>query len=207
VNTNRQLNETVGGMNLISNNANMMQEYMVRTIVETWISRVLRHLMKLIERYESDEQRLLQVASNHKIKDARTVLHYLRMPTRLRVNVGFGATNPTKRIEKMGMGLGILAKYFPQAVQKADVKEVSTEVFGALGYKDGSRFFPSLYQDPGDRSEREVQLEEENAELKSMLESKLAEKKLDAQSRETVARINQETAVLKEKFKDNQEGF
>jgi hypothetical protein len=40
--TNRKLNETVGGMQMLSGGANQLTEYLIRTLVETWVEPVLR---------------------------------------------------------------------------------------------------------------------------------------------------------------------
>ena len=56
VQTSRQLNETVGGMRLMSGAANAVSEFDLRTWVETWVERVLRQLIHLIKTYESDEK-------------------------------------------------------------------------------------------------------------------------------------------------------
>ncbi len=211
VNTNRNLNETVGGMDMMSNSANMMQEYMVRTVVETWVERTLRQVMKMIEHYESDMDLLRSVAMKYNLSDERDVLRYLQMPTQLRVNVGFGSTNPMKRIEKLGFGLGTMSTYFPDEMAKADKREIASEVFGALGYRDGARFLPQLYADEGEQDPRIAQLEQQVAELTQMLESGMAEvqakEEMVTQRAVAVAKINQETALLKEQFKDNQEGY
>ena len=210
VNTNRNLNETVGGMDMMSNGANMMQEYMVRTVVETWVERALRQVMRLIEEYESDLELLMTVASKFDLRDPREVLRYLKMPTELRVNAGFGSTNPVKRIEKLGFGFGTLAKFFPDLVQQADQKEVTTEVMGALGFRDGSRFFPQLYS-RDDEDPRLVQMMQENEQLRGLIQSGIAEAQAKAQAegevKERLERIKQETALLKEQFADNREGY
>lgn len=211
VNTNRNLNETVGGMDMLSNGANMMQEYMVRTVVETWVERALRQVMKSIENYESDLELLRTVALQHNLQDEREVLRLLQQPTELRVNAGFGATNPVKRIEKLGFGLGTLSQYFPDLIQQADRKEVATEVFGALGYRDGARFLPHLYADEGDEDPRLTQALQENQQLKQMIESGMAEAQAKAQAdgevKERIERIKQETVLLKEKFANDREGY
>lgn len=201
---NRGMNETVGGMNLMSSGASMMQEYVVRTVTETWAERALRQIMKLIERYESNVDTLQMVAAKHKVS-VKTVLYLLQKPSQLRLNVGFGATNPQKRIEKMMLALGTMAKFFPDEMQRADRREVSKEIFGAVGYRDGARFLPQLFAD--ERDPYITQLEQENQQLRQVIDSDIAKQEVQAKSRETVARINQETQLLKEQFKNDVEGY
>jgi hypothetical protein len=52
--TNRKLNETVGGMQPAVWWANQLTEYLIRTLVETWVEPVLRQLVKLEQAYETD---------------------------------------------------------------------------------------------------------------------------------------------------------
>lgn len=55
VQSNRTLNETVGGMQLIAGSANAMTEFTLRVFVETWAEPVLAQCVNLIRYYESDE--------------------------------------------------------------------------------------------------------------------------------------------------------
>ena len=63
VQTNRLMNETVGGMEMLSSNANSIIEYMIRTFAETWIEPVLSQLIRLEQYYETDEV-ILTTATN-----------------------------------------------------------------------------------------------------------------------------------------------
>jgi len=51
----RNLNETVGGMELIAGNTNSISEFVLRTFAETWVEPVLKQLLKLEQYYETDE--------------------------------------------------------------------------------------------------------------------------------------------------------
>jgi len=55
IQTNRQLNETVGGMKMLNQSASMITEYLLTTFRETWVEPVLTKLLKLEQYYESDE--------------------------------------------------------------------------------------------------------------------------------------------------------
>jgi hypothetical protein len=55
VQSNRMLNETVGGMQLLSASAGALTEFDLRVWVETWVEPVLSQVVKLIKHYESDE--------------------------------------------------------------------------------------------------------------------------------------------------------
>lgn len=55
VQSNRMLNETVGGMQLLSASANALTEFDLRVWVETWVEPVLAQSIRCIRYYESDE--------------------------------------------------------------------------------------------------------------------------------------------------------
>ena len=55
VQSNRNLNETVGGMNLLTSAANKVENYQLRTWIETWAEPVLRQVTLLEQEYETDD--------------------------------------------------------------------------------------------------------------------------------------------------------
>jgi hypothetical protein len=55
VQTNRQLSQTVGGMDLLGENANVISEFKLRCFSETLIEPTLRQLDELITKFETDE--------------------------------------------------------------------------------------------------------------------------------------------------------
>lgn len=171
--TNRQLNETVGGLNILAGDSSTMQEYTTRTMSETWVERALRHLVQMESIYESDETILATVAAQART-DMATVLRVMRLPVNTRCNVGFGATNPQKRIERLSLALTTVASFAPTMMGELDLSEVVKEVFGAAGYKDGSRFFPSLSQG-GEEDPRVAALQRQVEELTAMVEGKQME--------------------------------
>lgn len=50
--SNRSLNQTVGGMQLLNNSANVQTEYVIRTFVETWVEPTLSQVIALIQAHE-----------------------------------------------------------------------------------------------------------------------------------------------------------
>lgn len=209
--SNRRLNETVGGMNLLSGDANMLQEYMIRTISETWVEPVLRQLVQLEANYETDEEVLRVVAATalqpEEGQDPNeaiaTVLDSIAEPINVNVNVGFNATNPQKRIEKLSLGLTTVASFMPQMMEELDSAEVIKEVFGAIGYKDGTRFFPSLGvkgQDP-----MIEQLTQQVQELQQIVESDQAKEQAKAETTLQVTQMREEGAMAREQMKQETE--
>jgi hypothetical protein len=146
VQSNRNLNETVGGMEMLSSGSNQMSEYMLRTFSETWVEPVLRQLVLLEQYYETDETVLAIAGKKAQIAkkfgmDAVTD-EMLMQEFTLNVNVGLGATNPQIQVDRFLTGMRFLVEMLgPSITQRINVEEVVTELFGKLGYKDGKRFF------------------------------------------------------------------
>lgn len=186
IGSNRRLNETVGGMSMLSSDASQVKEYEVRTFAETWVEGVMRQLVQMSAWYETDEVVLDVVASRANLPLER-VMQVIKEPVNTRVEVGFSATNPQARVGRVLFALDSLSKAAPQLMQGLDTAELAKEVFGALGFRDGARFFPAL---AGDEDPRIAQLQQQVQQLTQMLESKAQEKQIDAQSRENVANIN-----------------
>jgi len=141
--TNRRLSETVGGMEMISSDANQMTEYTLRLFTETWVEPVLRQLMQLEVAYETD-QVVLGMAADRSGMLMRygidTVTdEMLRQDLALNVNVGISATNPKMQLQSFAEAMMAAAQM--TQVPGVNRGEVIAEIFGKLGYKDGSRFF------------------------------------------------------------------
>jgi len=173
VQTNRALNETVGGMSLMSQDSNTVTEYQLRVFTETWVEPVLKQLLALERAYETDP-RILQTVGNG--LEPEQAVELLGEDLSVRVAVGFGATSPQKRIEKLTMGLNTVGQFMPQAMQQIKADEVIGEVFGALGYRDGRRFFEMGENDP-----RVMGMMQQIQQLQQQLESNMAEAQLKAQ--------------------------
>jgi len=161
--TNRKLNETVGGMAMLSNSANAVLEYELRVFSETYIEKVLRQLVQLEQRYETDEK-ILALAG----RKARVVQRYgvdplmdglLDQDLSVTVNVGTGSIDPMQRLAKIVNCFDALFKVMepvvsiwgPGALGSPGFEQITAEIFGAAGYKDGKRFldFGPLPQPPG----------------------------------------------------------
>lgn len=146
VGSNRQLNETVGGMEMMSQGADTLTEYQLRTFVETWVEPTLKQIIQLEQYYETDQAVLALVGDQAKLWQRygidRVTDRMLQGSMNVQVNVGFGVTNPRQRIERMALGLNTVLSFQPQMAQRINGDEIAKEVFGALGYRGHTRFFP-----------------------------------------------------------------
>ena len=209
VQTNRLMNETVGGMEMLSGQANSQMEYMVRTFAETWIEPVLMQLVRLEQYYETDEV-VMNVATSRAERDANAEAgsfqmfvgdeadELLRHEMTVGVNVGIGATDPIRKIERLLLGIRTMGEINPDIVNSLNQEEISKEVFGALGYKDSKRFIAE--QDQGRLDEMAGQLEEITAAVEQLLEQG-SSKELDVQGRILSAQIKGQSDVAAAKEK------
>ena len=160
----RNLNETVGGMNLLAGSSSTIAEYTLRTFADTWVEKTLKQLLRLEQYYETDSIVLAvagEVAQQQfaKFKIDEMLDELLRQDVLLKVNVGLNATDPMKRGQDLLFGVNTLAQ-FPGVAEKINLPELTKEVFGQLGFKDGSRFI--LWDQEADprMEEMQKQLEE-----------------------------------------------
>jgi len=144
VQSNKNLNETVGGMEAMSTGAGAVRDYGLRIFFETWAEPTLRQLVRLEQFYETDKTILSLAAKKvslfqrfgiDKITDDLLINELT-----VRVNVGMGNTDPQKRVEKL-MYATKNAASLPEMAQRMKSSEVADEIYGSLGYKDASRFF------------------------------------------------------------------
>lgn len=144
VQSNRNLNETVGGMEAMQSGAGAVRDYGLRVFFETWVEPTLRQLIRCEQYYESDNV-ILSLASKkaglyQKFGLDEITDNLLIQELTVRVNVGMGNTDPQRRVEKL-MYATKNAASLPGMAERMKSSELSDEIYGALGYKDASRFF------------------------------------------------------------------
>lgn len=218
VNTNRQMNETVGGMELISGDADLLTEYQLRTFNETWVERVLSQFVRLEQMYETDEAVLSMVGKKVQMWERFGVSEIqddmLQGSMTVEVNVGFGSTNPNQRIQRLATGIQTLQTFAPNLASRLDEEEISKEIFGSMGYKDGSRFIvPEVPEEeqPEPPVDPQIQLEmlrsQRQQELKMMefeFEMQMEEMKAQNQMRREQFELEKEMsgAAMKVSLED-----
>lgn len=196
VNTNRSLNETVGGMKMLSASAGSLTEFDLRVFVETWVEPVLRQCVRLIQYYEADKRVMLIAGSqagllpqakkmpNEKgeMKDgAEEQGTFMRIGLNdiidrlsaeqliVRVNVGIGAVTAREKLEKLSAAVGMTMKLLPLFQQQGyelQADEIATEIWGLNGYKDVNRFFKKINQQQKGPSEEQQKTQAEMAKEK-----------------------------------------
>jgi hypothetical protein len=151
VQTNRSLNDTVGGLQLVAGAASTVQEFDIRLWLETWCEPVLAQIVRLEQYYESNEIILglagerAQLIQKHGISQITDDL--LAHQVTVRVNAGLGNGDPRQRLQKFQMAIAVAAPLLAQSREfqagelGINVEEIMNEVFGAVGYRDGGKRF------------------------------------------------------------------
>jgi hypothetical protein len=148
---NKQLNETVGGMQMLGDIGTQMTEYDMRTLAKTFYEPILRQTLDMLRMFETDRN-LASVIGKKFAMSEQQYWKSLQTPTQLVCNVGFGGTNPMARLGKLKLAMGMMGEFFPYLMMMSDQAEIAQEIFGACGYPNAERFFPFLdekqQQDP-----------------------------------------------------------
>lgn len=154
VGTARNLNETVGGMELLEQGATEVNDLDLTVFTLTWVEPVLGDIVRLLQAYETDPVMLATAG-----KKAGLMVRYgiseitdelLSGGFLLNVNAGIGAPNPATRFQKFATLIkGIIELYGDDAPREINRAEVAKESFAIMGYRDGERFLVnSEDQDP-----------------------------------------------------------
>ena len=138
-------NAPARNMSMLSQSNGTLVEYLIRTYVETFVQPVLRQLLLLEQEYETDRVVLGIAAKNAQLFQRFGVDEVtddlLRQEITLTVNVGMGATDPMQKLNKFLTGMNMFSQMAKSPPPGLNLVEVGKEIFGHLGYQDGSRFF------------------------------------------------------------------
>ena len=185
VQNNRALNQTVGGMEMLSEGANSISEFDIRTFVESWVKPQLELLIINIQAYETDEtvfnvafeESFKQLGYRYKLDDkveeqalqadpneTREVMDEDKVAeikdavlnNKLTINVNVGL-GATSPQRKMDMINAAVGAVLAIPGQEAriDGDAVTKEIFAAAGFQDGSRFIKGM--GPGEEEEKITQ--------------------------------------------------
>lgn len=187
--SNRNLNETVGGMNLLATNGNQVGAYQLLTFTKTWVEPVLAQLVYLEQRYESDDSiiriagRAAQLPQKYGIDTVTDDI--LNRDMAVNVNVGMGATNPQAKVGNLmtAVNAAIAVAQSPLMGLGLKVNEFIQEIMGIVGYQDGGRFFSFDEADP-----QVQQLQQQIEQLQQALDAKHPPEVIAAQVEEIKAR-------------------
>lgn len=186
----RNQSRSFGEADLLGQGAELLTEYQLRIFAKTFIMPVLEQINDSIRIYESDTQIAAVIGARRKAK-VDQVFRALELETKVHVDCGYGSTNPGKRIERLAVALSTIQQIDPTITQSGDldIDAVMREVFGAVGFGDGSRFVPKL---AGEEEDAQVkQLKAKIQQLQQMVDSN----QQDIQGRIEIAKIAAEANV------------
>lgn len=134
--------------------SNMMTEYLLLTYQYTFIQKVLRKIVRLIQENETDLTILTLAGQKaqlfQKFGIAGVTDELLRQELTIKVNCGMGATDPVMRTQKLTNAVGTYLTLVKQPAPGLNITEVGKEIFGLAGYQDGARFLDA--DDPGKKA-------------------------------------------------------
>lgn len=190
---NSRAGETVRGMVISAQPANMLTEYLLQTYVQTFVEPVLRHLVKLEQAYETD-QTVMAIAAGgsqmwQKFGQDKQIDEMLDGEMTIKVNVGMGATDPASKLQKFMAGVtgyaNVAAMTAKVPALGLNLTEIGKEIFGHLGYQDGKRFFAQ--NDP-----QTAQLRQQLQQMTQLLQMSSLKLKDKTEDRQTKLQIGRE---------------
>lgn len=180
--------QRVRNTELLGQGADLITELGLRTFSETWAEPVLAQFVELERCFENDQTILAIAANKAGQADWQAAFRSMGEPVNMSVSVGFGNTDPLQRIQRFAIGFQTIGTISPEAAQGADPNEVVREVMGILGYKDGSRFFPSVKDDGTNPQVKQLQQQVQQ------LQQQLQGEQMKFASAEKIAQIRAESA-------------
>lgn len=199
VQTNRALNETVGGLNLMSSAANQVQELGLMAFIKTWVLPVLRSMVKLESLYETDEVILALAAGKAEIQEEISD-DLLMQDLVVKVKVGLGNTNPEQKMARFMQPLQAAAQ-FPEFIQELDFLEIGKEVFALAGQGQGDRFMLDKEKKQERAEQQQGQMPPEMQIKQQELQIRQAELQLKQQQWQHEAQLEQQKQQWDQQYK------
>jgi hypothetical protein len=181
IQTNRKLNETVGGMQMIQGASNNMAQYLIRVFSETWVEPVINQLDKLEQFYESDIDLLNLMAKRAGLDEMgiqAVTKELLMVPSQIRVNVANSAMDPAVRLNMFMQAMKMYTEMRQTMPPDLDPEPVKAYIFGLLGFRNADRFSSNQ----GEENPELAQAQKVIQELQQALDSKIAEAQAKAQA-------------------------
>jgi hypothetical protein len=203
-------NSPARNMSMTGQSSATMTEYLIRTYVETFVQPVLRQIVLLEQFYETDEVLLSLVGNNAQLFDrfglSEITDQLLKQELTLTVNVGMGATDPTTKLQKFLTAMGAYAGLAKSPPPGVNLQEVGKEIFGHLGYSDGSRFFNSDNPQVLALQQQLQQMQGEMQKLQQQVTDKMTGHQVGLQKVQITNTTKEKIATMKEE-NENRRSF
>jgi len=157
---------------MLNSNANVQLEHQLRIFTDTFVTPLLRAIIKLEQKYETDETIFALVGNQvgdlfQRFGVDQATDEMLQHELVVKCNVGMNSTDPQMKQQRLINALNVILELSSKPAAKGfDMKEVTKEIFALNGYGDGMRFI-NQEQDP-----IMAQLIAENMMLKQKMLSK-----------------------------------
>ena len=198
-------NAPARNMTMLSQSNGTLVEYLIRTFTETFVQPVLRQLVQLEQHYETD-QVILKIAGARseifqKYGVDQITDELLEQELTLTVNVGMGATDPMQKLNKFITAMGAYVQMASKPPPGLNLQEVGKEIFGHVGYQNGSRFFTN---DNLEVAQLQGQLQE-MGKMIQQLQAQVNDKEADRQIKLQVASINNDANLKRAAMQESAE--
>ena len=136
--------EAAGTVRMLQGPASEMTEYMLQTYALTFVVPILRHLVMLEQKYETDMKIIALAGERAKValkfgQDELTD-KILEEELTVDVNVGMGSTDSTAMLQRFVYSVQAFAQIAKQPPAGVNLGEVWKEICALSGYQDGERF-------------------------------------------------------------------
>lgn len=210
--SNRKLNETVGGMAMLRGGAGGLTEYLIRVFAESWVEPVIKQMVKLEQLYETDEVILAIAADKAQIYQKygidKVTDEILNQSLTAKVNVGTGVTDPAMKVERFMLAMNSIVKILTGLTQMGptnpfNTDEIIKEVFGRLGYKDGTRFINKQDQKQDPEKMQMMQQIEQMQMVMQQMQGALQDKQADREHQMQIEGMKQQSENIRTDAKLN----
>ena len=173
VSSNRKLQETATGMNIMADSANAIREMELKSFTKTWYEPVIKQIVQLIAEYETDTTAI--TVSAKKAKLLRVLPEYFDHTFAVSVKVGMGATSATQRMQRLQGAIATVTQLVPEAPLAIKGEPIANEVFGIAGFDNGSRFFDweagaKKAEEQAGQGDPKIALEREKMQAKAQMD-------------------------------------
>ena len=180
-NDGKGLNQTLGGVQIITNKADMRLDLMARNLAEGFVE-LFRLMLKLVcQNQKKSEQ--IRIAGSWVPMDPREWTNQFD----IEINVGLGVGNKDQQVNHLMAlrGLQVQGLQIGTATPK-NIYELDTEIAKTMGFKSGDRFFndPQKNPPPPQPNPMQVQMQLEQAKLQSNAQIEQMKAQFKAQSDE-----------------------
>ena len=217
VNTQRTPRESTHTMKMLAAPSNLLTEYMLKTHTETFAQPVLKQIMMLEQKYETDQVILALAGEKAKLNQKYGINEItddlLDRELTLTVNVGMGATDPVMKLQRFVYAVMSFANIAKAPPPGMDLKAIAQEMFGLSGYQDGARFMiegqdPEMVKLMQQNKQLMMQLQQMNIQLKNHEGANVVKLETARDGNRTKLQAGRETNATKvavEKLKQGQQ--